>query len=181
MCSEVVETRRKSASNFDTTKLLNELLANDKWLEQVIIALHVDRGLSGPSSCSWLLHFFKPFLSSSPSDQVTFGPSNSWCVFCEYLRISYFHPFQFLQQFRKMQDIWADADTFIRWCHGVVAKWRMMDFVLACPSLSLRRRRWWWWCRWWREIQTNTPLEIITTKKVQEKRPGQKSTEDRRD
>ena len=35
MCSEVVETRRKSAVNFDTTKLLNELLANDKWLEQV--------------------------------------------------------------------------------------------------------------------------------------------------
>ena len=80
MCSEVVETRRKSASNFDTTKLLNELLANDKWLEQVLIALHVGRGLSGPSPCSWLLHFFKPFLSSSPSDQVTFGPSNSWCV-----------------------------------------------------------------------------------------------------
>ena len=32
---EVVEERRKSAANSDTTKILNELLANEVWLEQV--------------------------------------------------------------------------------------------------------------------------------------------------
>ena len=35
ICVEVVESRRKSSPNLDTTKILNELLANDKWLEQV--------------------------------------------------------------------------------------------------------------------------------------------------
>ena len=35
MCSEVVEGRKKSSPAYDTTKILNELLANDAWLEQV--------------------------------------------------------------------------------------------------------------------------------------------------
>ena len=34
-CSDVVEGRRKANPALDTTKILNELLANDKWLEQV--------------------------------------------------------------------------------------------------------------------------------------------------
>jgi len=51
MATEVVEERKRSAANPDTTKILNELLANEVWLEQ---------------------------------------------------------------QFRKMQDLWADTDTFIR-------------------------------------------------------------------
>jgi hypothetical protein len=51
ICVEVVEGRKKLIPNLDTTKILNELLANDKWLEQ---------------------------------------------------------------QFKRMQDIWADADTFVR-------------------------------------------------------------------
>jgi len=51
MATEVVEERRRSSANPDTTKILNELLANEVWLEQ---------------------------------------------------------------QFRKMQDLWADTDTFIR-------------------------------------------------------------------
>ena len=34
-CVEVVEGRRKANPALDTTKILNELLANDKWLEQV--------------------------------------------------------------------------------------------------------------------------------------------------
>jgi hypothetical protein len=50
-CLQVVEDRKKAVPNLDTTKILNELLANDKWLEQ---------------------------------------------------------------QFKRMQDIWADADTFTR-------------------------------------------------------------------
>ena len=36
-CVEVVEARKKAVPNLDTTKILNELLANDKWLEQVDI------------------------------------------------------------------------------------------------------------------------------------------------
>ena len=36
-CVEVVEGRRKANPALDTTKILNELLANDKWLEQVQI------------------------------------------------------------------------------------------------------------------------------------------------
>ena len=36
-CVEVVEGRKKAVPNLDTTKILNELLANDKWLEQVNI------------------------------------------------------------------------------------------------------------------------------------------------
>ena len=35
ICVEVVESRKKAVPNLDTTKILNELLANDKWLEQV--------------------------------------------------------------------------------------------------------------------------------------------------
>jgi len=50
-CNDVVEGRKKANPALDTTKILNELLANDKWLEQ---------------------------------------------------------------QFKKMQDVWADADTFVR-------------------------------------------------------------------
>jgi hypothetical protein len=34
ICVEVVEGRKKLIPNLDTTKILNELLANDKWLEQ---------------------------------------------------------------------------------------------------------------------------------------------------
>ena len=36
-CNEVVESRRKANPALDTTKILNELLANDKWLEQVSV------------------------------------------------------------------------------------------------------------------------------------------------
>ena len=35
MATEVVEERRRSSANPDTTKILNELLANEVWLEQV--------------------------------------------------------------------------------------------------------------------------------------------------
>merc|ERR1712020_327093 len=35
ICVEVVEGRKKAMPDMDTTKILNELLANDKWLEQV--------------------------------------------------------------------------------------------------------------------------------------------------
>ncbi len=36
MCSEVVEQRRKAmGGGQETTNILNELLANDSWLEQV--------------------------------------------------------------------------------------------------------------------------------------------------
>jgi len=51
VCSDVVETRKKNSPELDTTRMLNELLADDSWLET---------------------------------------------------------------QFRKMQDLWADADTFVR-------------------------------------------------------------------
>ena len=34
-CVEVVEGRKKAVPNLDTTKILNELLANEQWLEQV--------------------------------------------------------------------------------------------------------------------------------------------------
>jgi len=51
VCSDVVETRRKNSPGLDTTRMLNELLADDSWLES---------------------------------------------------------------QFRRMQDLWADADTFVR-------------------------------------------------------------------
>ena len=34
-CVEVVEARKKAVPNLDTTKILNELLANDRWLAQV--------------------------------------------------------------------------------------------------------------------------------------------------
>jgi hypothetical protein len=37
MATEVVEDRKKNARNSDTTKILNELLANEVWLEQVSI------------------------------------------------------------------------------------------------------------------------------------------------
>ena len=37
MCSEVVEQRRKAmGGSGETTNILNELLANDSWLEQVL-------------------------------------------------------------------------------------------------------------------------------------------------
>lgn len=50
-CSDVVESRKKNSPGLDTTRILNDLLADDSWLEQA---------------------------------------------------------------FRKMQDLWADADTFMR-------------------------------------------------------------------
>lgn len=34
-CQEVVEAKRNGDLNADTTKILNEMLANEKWLEQV--------------------------------------------------------------------------------------------------------------------------------------------------
>ena len=37
MATEVVEERKRSAANPDTTKILNELLANEVWLEQVSV------------------------------------------------------------------------------------------------------------------------------------------------
>ena len=35
VCSDVVETRKKNAPELDTTRMLNELLADDSWLEAV--------------------------------------------------------------------------------------------------------------------------------------------------
>merc|ERR1711935_1034385 len=51
ICAEVVDSRKKNSPGLDTTRMLNELLADDQWLET---------------------------------------------------------------QFRKVQDLWADADTFVR-------------------------------------------------------------------
>ena len=85
-CVEVVESRKKAVPNLDTTKILNELLANDKWLEQ-----------------------------------VTFGNSIFHILFKECfnivkLQLETYHNiiFIFLQSFKRMQDLWADADTFVR-------------------------------------------------------------------
>ena len=71
VCSDVVETRKKSNAGLDTTRMLNELLADDSWLETVSIS--------------------------------EFSNTYSMVVI-----------FVFLQQFRRMQDLWADADTFVR-------------------------------------------------------------------
>ena len=71
VCSDVVETRKKSNAGLDTTRMLNELLADDSWLETVSIS--------------------------------EFSKTYSMVVI-----------FVFLQQFRRMQDLWADADTFVR-------------------------------------------------------------------
>ena len=35
VCSDVVETRKKNSPGLDTTRMLNELLADDSWLESV--------------------------------------------------------------------------------------------------------------------------------------------------
>ena len=35
VCSDVVETRKKNSPELDTTRMLNELLADDSWLETV--------------------------------------------------------------------------------------------------------------------------------------------------
>ena len=43
MATEVVEERRRSSANPDTTKILNELLANEVWLEQVGLSLQYSR------------------------------------------------------------------------------------------------------------------------------------------
>ena len=37
MCSEIVEDRKTKYPGIDTTKILNELLADDAWLETVRI------------------------------------------------------------------------------------------------------------------------------------------------
>ena len=37
ICSVIVETRKANDPAFDTTKILNQLLADDAWLEQVRI------------------------------------------------------------------------------------------------------------------------------------------------
>jgi hypothetical protein len=37
MCAEVVDSRKRTSPAYDTTKILNELLANDAWLEQVLL------------------------------------------------------------------------------------------------------------------------------------------------
>ena len=36
MCSEIVEKRKTTNPGIDTTQILNELLADDSWLETVI-------------------------------------------------------------------------------------------------------------------------------------------------
>ena len=46
-CVEVVEARKKAVPNLDTTKILNELLANDKWLEQVTFYFRVFHKIYG--------------------------------------------------------------------------------------------------------------------------------------
>ena len=37
MCSEIVEKRKTSCPGIDTTQILNQLLADDSWLETVIM------------------------------------------------------------------------------------------------------------------------------------------------
>ena len=39
MCSEIVEKRKTSKPGIDTTQILNQLLADDSWLESVKISL----------------------------------------------------------------------------------------------------------------------------------------------
>ena len=73
VCSDVVETRKKNSPELDTTRMLNELLADDSWLETVRKCFHEKIG-----------------------------------------KMKFSRFFFFFQQFRKMQDLWADADTFVR-------------------------------------------------------------------
>ena len=37
ICAEVVDSRKKNSPGLDTTRMLNELLADDQWLETVMI------------------------------------------------------------------------------------------------------------------------------------------------
>ncbi len=71
-CAGVVETKRQNAagSGIETTNILNELLANDTWLEQV----------------NTYFNSFNLFVLNN----------SELC----------------LQQFRAMQDVWAEADAF---------------------------------------------------------------------
>ena len=66
MCSEIVEKRKEDSPGIDTTQILNQLLADDVWLETV--------------GAKYSIHF---------SSSILF------------------------QQFKKMQDLWADADCFV--------------------------------------------------------------------
>ena len=75
MCSNVVEQRKKNAPRgIETTNILNELLANENWLEQVSLII---------------VRLMSPLVTK-------------------------FFFYSNLQQFRKIQDLWADADTHIR-------------------------------------------------------------------
>ena len=67
MCSEIVEKRKEDSPGIDTTQILNQLLADDVWLETVSVNE----------------------ISNSILSSVLF------------------------QQFKKMQDLWADADCFV--------------------------------------------------------------------
>ena len=40
MCAEIVEKRKVDCPGIDTTKILNQLLADDVWLETVMRAFH---------------------------------------------------------------------------------------------------------------------------------------------
>ena len=68
MCSEIVEKRKEDSPGIDTTQILNQLLADDVWLETVRKQFSIEFSI----------------LSSI-----------------------------LLQQFKKMQDLWADADCFV--------------------------------------------------------------------
>ena len=68
MCSEIVEKRKEDSPGIDTTQILNQLLADDVWLETVRVKYSIEFQIS--------LYIL-------------------------------------LQQFKKMQDLWADADCFV--------------------------------------------------------------------
>ena len=51
VCSDVVETRKKSNAGLDTTRMLNELLADDSWLETVSISEFFYNVFNGCNFC----------------------------------------------------------------------------------------------------------------------------------
>ncbi len=73
MCSEVVESRRKAmGGGQETTNILNELLANDSWLEQV-------KGIRNvPKRFSKIIVFFS--LSAIPQDARAVGRRGHLCA-----------------------------------------------------------------------------------------------------
>lgn len=60
-CSEVVESRKKNTPNIDTTRMLNELLADDGWLESVGSTFYV---------WQWWLNF--DFIPTAISENARF-------------------------------------------------------------------------------------------------------------